>query len=191
MQDIDFHRPQARTAWWAWALLAAALLSLAAAADELWTQHRQGDERAAERDRLASAVERRTAALRGPMPSARPAGRDDKPQRKKLPWSTDLHRPWLELLDALERCATPQVPLQQIAVDARFDGAQLQVQAASLPELFAYVTALQRAGAPIRAAQLAGHEWTGAEAAEGRRLRARIVLRLDAGPLPAAARELP
>jgi hypothetical protein len=78
-----------------------------------------------------------------------------------------LHRPWLPLLDSLERSANAPVAWRQWSVDSRFSRLQLEIEARALPEVFAYVAELQRTSQkqtdqPVGSVQLLSHEWLGA-----------------------------
>ena len=75
----------------------------------------------------------------------------------------------------------PRVELRQLSVDPGFTKLQLRVDAAALPDVLRYVAALDRAGAPLRDAQLLGHEWQAEAAGAPRRLQARIGVALWPG----------
>ncbi|MEY2892111.1 MAG: hypothetical protein RJA98_2019 [Pseudomonadota bacterium] len=195
MQHLDFHRRRPPTPWWAAVLCAVAATACVLLALELWGGWRMQREQAEDAQRVQAMLDRRLQ----PAVSAAPVANrvsdsvnanrsSEAALRARAVWQASLERPWLELLNVLEQHAAPRVPVQQLSVDARFETAQLQVEARNLGELFAYVNALHTAGAPLRSAQLLGHEWVneggvpgaGSPAAgEGaKRLRARIVLKL-------------
>lgn len=192
MQHLDFHRRRLPTPWWAVALCAVAGVACLLLALELWGGWRMQREQGQALQRLQARMDQRVqpaASANAPSASRTAAipRSSDAALRARALWQASLDRPWLELLAVLERHAAPRVPVQQLSVDARFETAQLQVEARNLGELFAYVNALHTAGAPLRSAQLLGHEWVneggaaGSTAGEGaKRLRARIVLKLAA-----------
>jgi hypothetical protein len=187
MQHLDFHRRRPPTPWWAVALCAVAGTACLLLMLELWSGWGLQREQAAEAQRVQALIDRRSQPAAAPgatRASANAVRSSDAALRARATWQASLVRPWAELLAVLEQHAAPRVPVQQLSVDARFETAQLQVEARNLGELFAYVNALHTAGAPLRSAQLLGHEWVndgtpGAAGAEAsKRLRARIVLKL-------------
>jgi hypothetical protein len=194
MQQLDFHRRRPPTPWWAVVLCAVAATACVLLALELWGGWRMQREQAEDAQRIQALIDRRMQPAVAAAPVANRvsasasvnANRSSEAAlRARAVWQASLERPWLELLNVLEHHAAPRVPVQQLSVDARFETAQLQVEARNLGELFAYVNALHMAGAPLRSAQLLGHEWVneggsaGSTAGEGaKRLRARIVLKL-------------
>jgi len=191
MQHLDFHRRRPPTPWWAVALCAVAGTACVLLALELWGGWRMQGQQAEDAQRVQALIDRRlqpAVANRVSASASVNANRSSEAAlRARAAWQASLERPWLELLNVLEQHAAPRVPVQQLSVDARFETAQLQVEARNLGELFAYVNALHMAGAPLRSAQLLGHEWVneggsaGSMSGEGaKRLRARIVLKLAA-----------
>lgn len=116
------------------------------------------------------------------------AGRAERWQAQAL---HSLHLPWLPLLDAVERAGQAPVALRQLSVDARFSRLQLQIESRALPEVFAYMSELQRvaqseANGPLASVQLLGHEWLGQPPATYVRARLAVTLRQ-----PGAALESP
>lgn len=198
---IDFAQPRTRPHRATWLLLAVGLAALLASAFALHGAWAARDENAQQVDRLQTAVARRSTQARPVAPVAKPAEQRLHADLARV--AADLHRPWFELFDVLEAHSKPQLQLQQLTVDGGFARAQLQVEAKGLGEVLAYVRELERAGGPVRGAQLVSHEWLGA-AGEGatapapaanpagtpvapRRLQARIALALKTLPLDVAA----
>jgi hypothetical protein len=111
-----------------------------------------------------------------------------------------LHRPWLPLLDGLERSANMPVAWRQWSVDAGFQRLNLEVEARALPEVFAYVTELQRTAQdepllPVASVQLISHDWQTASAAASApptvRARVAATLRVPAAGASAGDRMAP
>jgi hypothetical protein len=182
---IDLSPARLRPTRWSLALLG---LGVAAACWAGYAMRRDSlahDEDTQTLARLEGALAQRGAATRAEV--LRPLSPAERRLQADLARvASDLYRPWLALLDALEASAVPKVNLQQLSVDSVFSKLQIQADAPDLPELLAYVHALDVAGAPFVSAQLLGHEW---QAANGgpRRLQARISVALVAGvPSPRA-----
>jgi hypothetical protein len=166
----------------------AVCVAVASWAHDAWLERQTQADRV---ERLHAARARQVQAPVRPAAAPTPATQTLRTDLAKV--AHDLHKPWPALLDALETARDPQVQLQQVSVDASFVRAQVQIEALSLAQVLAYVRVLDRAPWPARGAQLLSHEWVGTEgasAAAPRRLRARVVLALDArarSPAPAAS----
>lgn len=167
---LDLARPRARPGAVVLGLLVSGLILLAVAG---WrTAHRVG---------VLEQVQGQLEVARTPAPSTRtphgaPAAQRSQalrseaatlrgvPDPRRLDQelarvASELHRPWLPLLAALEQQAMPRVRLQQISVDAGFSRLQLQVEARDLAAVLHYVKSFDAAAAPLGAARLLSHEW--------------------------------
>jgi len=180
---IDLRSTRRGAGAWAVAWLLAGLLAVSLAVGAMVPLVRQFDELAEQVERL-DLQQRRQRAGSLPERTASPAERRLRTEAERT--AARLHRPWFELLDALEASAQPSVHLLQLSVDTEFSRLQLQVEARSLEAVLQYLRELEAAGPPLRAAQLVNHERTSGESGTSG-VQARLSVRLDAGAAHASA----
>ncbi len=183
--DLDFAQAGAAPRW-TLLLLGLGLALLAASAWYAHGLHRQRLEVGQELLRLAGERQRHQAQT-APRATALPAAQQAQTRaaaQEAQRIVQQLHRPWLPLLDGLDRTAGRQVRLTQLAVDARFERLNLELEAASMGDVLGYTQRLA-AVAQVRDARLVSFEW---RQAEGRRLLARLSAELAAPPGATAAR---
>jgi hypothetical protein len=184
---LDFASPpgngcgHAQRSPWLWALLAVAAASLVMAAWDAaahWQALQSARGAVQEHTLRAQPPARDTSARVG-----RASPRSDRLHAQAL---HSLHRPWMPLLETVERAGQAPVALRQWSVDARFTRLQLELESRALPEVFAYVSELQRLAqaeplGPLGAVQLLGHEWLGPAQSPYVRARVAVMLRLQQG----------
>jgi len=172
--DVDFVRAPRIAPLAGW-LLAAGLIAAVCAGAWCEREWRAGRELSAQLDDLnARAARDRDQAARQRPPVA--TG-DPQVQAQALDVLAELHRPWRALFDQLEADRVRGVHLDQLTIDARFEGLQVQAEARSLADVLDFVRELPGSG-PIVGVQLANHEVRAVPI--GHVVSARIAARVDA-----------
>jgi hypothetical protein len=184
--DVDLAHPAA-TARRAWLLLGLGLAVFATVAVHAYRVHDQRALVAMEQSAVAASMNRWSASGTAAVSRTTkqdPAQRASFSEARQL--VRQLHRPWMELLDGLDRTADSQVRLRHMAIDPRFELLTIEVEAASMRDVLGYTQRL--ATAPqVRQARLVSFE----QRADGDgRLVARLSATLDtAASAPQASRE--
>ncbi len=155
---VDFARAQSSVPRVSWGLLSCAVLAAAVAGNEVWLRL----ERVRALDEQIVRLQAQTAAVQSQAHRAQRASADNTADRAlradALRIERDLDRPWWPLLDVLEGKADAEVHLVQLSFDPEFKRANLQIEARTLDQMFAYMHRL--AGAPgVGRVGLTQHEW--------------------------------
>jgi len=173
--DLDLAHPAA-TARRAWVLLGLGLAVLVAAGMHAFSVQEQRSVLARERTAAETSIARLGApnAPRGSTGDRREAStRAGLTEARQV--VRQLHRPWMELLDGLDRTADRQVRLRQMTIDPRFEQLSIEVEAATMRDVLGYTQRL--ANSPqVRQARLISFEM---REDNDRRLVARLAAALE------------
>lgn len=153
--DADFCASRARAPLAAWLLLAAGMVTLAAALADLAPRWQRREHLSAERSTLEAQVQQ----LSGPVGASHPASATDLVEARTV--LGELRRPWKSLFDRFESVDVPRVYLVQLSVDSRFQGVQMLAEASRLDDVLQYSQKLAGDG-PVRSVRLTHHEWRAA-----------------------------
>ena len=148
LQPVDFLKPTGapRLGWW---LLAAGVVTLGAAqwCDQRWT---------AERGLAEQAQQARAEALRATQRAAAPAVPSATERRLQYA-RTELQRPWMAALRAVESAAADPVYVLALSFDPRVGAVKIEAEAPSFEHALAFTQVLAD-GTALSAANLLSHE---------------------------------
>lgn len=188
-EQLDFAGPRVRTTWWAWAVLAVALMAAMMLAERLDTlalaredtaAQRQRLERADRQQRIARAAARRQTA---PVAAGTPQGQalDAAMVDDALQVAWHLSYPWPQVLMGMEaRAAQQQVVLLSLSLDASSPRqAVMQAQGAVQDDLAALQWAASLPQGQLLGRQALQAPFVGSRGAYGLKADVRAVWRHD------------
>lgn len=148
LQPVDFLKPRGapRLGWW---LLAAGVLTLGAAkwCDQRWT---------AERGLAEQAQQARVEAVRAAQRPAAPSVPSETERRLQYA-RTELQRPWMAALRAVESAAMDPVYVLALSFDPRAGAVKIEAEAPSFEHALAFTQVLAD-GTALSAVSLLSHE---------------------------------
>jgi len=148
LQAIDFSRSPARSRAGAW-LLAAGMVALVSS---LWLDHQWTAERAEAERLLQAELEAQRVAQR-PVPVREPSASE----RRALRARSELQRPWMKTLSAIEAATVDPIFLLSASFEPAAGTIKLEAEAPSFDHALAYTQNLPEGHALVSAA-LASHE---------------------------------
>jgi len=165
--EVELLRPMRRAPPLAWLLFAAGLAALTAATLTCRPEWNRQGELAGQRAQLETALARLGVE---PLVRADRVGRDANAHdgaRASLDEAValvnELHRPWHELFDQLEKAQDSSVHLVQLSVEPRFTTVQLIAEGRDLSKLVRFSQRLsggaQETAGPIRTMAMTHQEW--------------------------------